>query len=291
MAGQKKFLLVSRVGPKSLHHRWLDDTADRNFDVFLSSYSGSVDHLAQHGVQTEHRVGYKVEGYDGFLKDHAALWSSYDHICFMDEDIDVDVASLNEMFGLCAQYNLKIAQPSLTHDSHFSYAALLHQNPWKLRYVNFIEMMCPVFRVDILAQIAPLYRMGYESGIDLIWCNAVFENETDFAVLDSVQICHTEPVGGQKSANGFAGSKSYEDNIHAVLAQFKLPWFGCVPYAAVDRSGTIVRSRLRLKLAALALAPCVFYRRPFAPRLRLFLVHLKHLQFSQPKNQSVQLPD
>jgi hypothetical protein len=290
MTGRKSFLLVSRVGAKSLHHNWLDDITDRNFDVFLSSYDGNLGDFNQEGVQTEHRPGYKIKGYNGFLNDHVALWSGYDYVCFMDEDIDVDVASLNKMFRLSAKYNLKIAQPSLTHDSYFSYASLLHQRPWKLRYVNFIEMMCPVFRVDVLAQIAPLYGLGYEVGIDLIWCNLVFNSETDFAVLDSVQIRHTEPVGTQKKTNGFPDGKSYEDDMNASLAQFNLPRFRCIPYAAVDHLDTTVHSRTRLKLAALALAPSVFYKRPVGLRLRCFLAHLYHLQFLKAENQNFQMP-
>jgi hypothetical protein len=290
MTGRKSFLLVSRVGAKSLHYCWLNDKTDRNFDVFLSSYDGTLGDLNQEGVRTERRPGHKIKGYNGFLNDYVALWSDYDYVCFMDEDIDVDVASLNKMFRLSAKYNLKIAQPSLTHDSYFSYAALLHQRPWTLRYVNYIEMMCPVFRVDVLAQIAPLYGLGYEVGIDLIWCNLVFNAETDFAILDSVQIRHTEPVGAKKTTNGFPDGKSYEDDIHASLALFNLPWLRCVPYAAIDHLGAIVHSPTRLKLAALALAPSVFYKRPVRPRLRNFLVHLYHLQFFKAENQSVQLP-
>lgn len=285
----RKFLLISRIGKKSLHSKWLTTGQERNFDVVLSSYDPSLEKIEAKGVRFEYRPGHKVKGFDSFLSQCSDIWGAYDYICLMDEDLDVDASTLNRMFDLSAAYDLKISQPSLTHDSHFTYAALLHQPQWTLRFVNFIEMMCPVFRKDTLAQIAPLYAMGYESGIDLIWCNAAFEGERCFAVLDAAQIRHTEPIGQQKAANGFVGEKCYEDDIFDILSKFDLPWLSCVPYAAIDRAGQIVRSKPRFILAALALLPAVFLKRPYTSRLRSILVHLKHLQFRRARNIVVKL--
>jgi len=48
---------------------------------------------------------------------------------------------------------------------------------FKLRHMTFIEMMAPVFRRDVLQQVRPLFELGFESGIDLIWCNQCFETQ------------------------------------------------------------------------------------------------------------------
>ncbi|WP_156771395.1 hypothetical protein [Labrys sp. WJW] len=286
----RKYLLVARIGPKSLHAKWLAAGVDRNYDVFLSSYEPNSPAIQEDGVYFERRLGRKVAGYDGFLRENAKLISRYKYICFLDEDIEASPASINGIFSRCDQHNLKIAQPALTWDSHFTYACLLRQRRYALRYVNFVEMMCPVFRRDILERIAPLYALGYESGIDLIWCNLVAESPRDFAVIDEFPVRHTEPVGGNKSANGFADGRLYEDDIHAILAQFRLPWLRATPFSAVGRSGRESSGRKSLLPWALVLLAAAPLRRPMAGRLRAILVHWRHLWLGAAGNMRTKFP-
>ncbi len=283
-----RYLLVSRIGRKSLHQRWLQ--GPRAFDVFLSAYDTALPPVSGSGVRFEHRPGYKVAGYDGFLREHRDLWRRYDYICLFDEDLDADTETLNRMFALCEKYRLKIAQPALTWDSHFTYAGLLRQPAFVLRHVNYIEMMCPVFRKDALEAIAPLYGLGYESGIDLIWCNLVYEQPTDFAVLDSTPVRHTEPVGNNKAANGFIAGRLYEDDISAVLTRFGLPWLSCTPYIGISPSGDQTHSRLAFLRAALPLAIVPPRHPPLAKRVRMVLDHLRHIIFRPARNIRVDMP-
>ncbi|MBP0580901.1 hypothetical protein J8I29_16355 [Labrys sp. LIt4] len=273
----RKYLLVARIGPKSLHAQWLAAGVERNYDVFLSSYDTNLPEIREDGVYLEYRGGSKVAGYAGFLREHADFLARYKYICFFDDDIEASPACINGIFSRCDEYNLKIAQPALTWDSHFTYACLLQQKRYALRYVNFVEMMCPVFRHDILERIAPLYALGYESGIDLIWCNLVAEDPRDFAVIDEFPVRHTEPVGGNKSANGFADGRLYEDDIHAILALFRVPWLRATPFSAIGRSGRVTKGRTSLLLGALILLAAAPLRRPVTGRLRAILVHWRHL--------------
>lgn len=277
MSASPRFLLVTRAGKASLHGNWLGQSEPRGFDVYLSAYDPAVAPVSGPGVFFEHRPGYKVEGYSGFLRDHAALWQSYDHVCFWDEDLDASAETLRAMFEICAAHRLKIAQPALTADSHYTYAAFLRQPAWTLRHVNFIEMMCPVFRTDILDAIAPLYHSKYESGIDLVWCHHVGTDPTDFAVIDATPVRHTEPVGGKMTDNGFVQTSGYTPTIYEVMRRFNVPWSGCVALSGVTRSGKTVQSPALLFLAALTILRAVPLQRPMAGRLRAVLVHFKHL--------------
>ncbi|WP_428410150.1 hypothetical protein [Hyphococcus sp.] len=287
---QKQYLMVSRIGKKSLHDRWLCPAAERAYDVALSSYDETVPEAGGEGVFFEYRPGRKVEGYDGFLRDRRSLWTGYKYICFFDEDLETDADNLNRMFDLCASHDLKIAQPALTHDSYFTYGALLQQPEWSLRYVNFVEMMCPVFRADILGRAAPLYSLGYESGIDLIWCNLVAEGPNDFAVLDGAPVRHTEPVGGNKSANGFKNGRIYEDDIYDILERFNLPWLSCVPYEAQALNDKTTQSKLRFLAAAFNTLPAAAKRESSLQRLRAILVHLRHIAIRPARNIKVEWP-
>ncbi|MFM9976645.1 MAG: DUF707 domain-containing protein [Sphingomonadaceae bacterium] len=286
----RRYLLIARVGGQSLHAEWLAPRAARGFDVLLSSYDRAVADPQQPGVTLEFRPGSKVAGYAALLAAHADLIAGYDYVALFDDDLSIDAAELTRMFEIADAYHLKIAQPALSHDSHFTYAALLANSAFRLRYVNYIEMMCPVFRSDILAAVRPLYAMGYESGIDLIWCNLVATTDRDFAVIDDVVVRHTRTVGTSKAANGFTGGKRYEDDIHAILARFGLPWLSCVPFAGVRRDGTVTHSRWAFGLNALRLAAVVPKATGAKLRARSVAVYWKHLVFRKPRNIPVTFP-
>ena len=261
---QPRYLIVSRIGPDSLHPHWIAGAAQGRFDVLLSSFAPLPDLHDSPGVTVEHRPGPKVAGYSGILRDHAARLARYDYVCFMDEDLRISADQIAGCFALAADHRLKIAQPALAWGSHFSYAATLRQPQFRLRFVNFIEMCCPIFRRDVLATIAPLYHSGLESGIDLIWCNAVAEGPRDFAVIDAFPALHTRPVGGKASANGFADVHGYEAHILDALARYGLPRHRMAAYEGLRLDGRPLRGRLPLALASLS----VFGALPQQPKAR-----------------------
>lgn len=96
MKKQNEFLLVTRIGKKSLHRFWLQP--DRNFDVFFSAFDEDVEEISGDGVFFEHRPGPKVAGYGDFLADHRDLWQKYKYICLLDEDLETSAYDLNGTF-------------------------------------------------------------------------------------------------------------------------------------------------------------------------------------------------
>lgn len=274
---QSRYLLISRTGSQSLHAHWLAHAADRRFDVLLSAYSKSVMDPGLPGVTVEYRPETKVAGYAAVFAAHADLIARYDYVALFDDDLLIDSAEIMRMFEIASSQNLKIAQPALTHDSHFTFGALLRDQAFRLRYVNYIEMMCPIFRADVFQAIKPLFSLGYESGIDLIWCNLVCETPFDFAVIDDVCVKHTRPVGTSKSANGFTGDRRYEDDIYAILAHFGLPWLACVPFGGIRCNGAPEYRRFAFFFSSLKLFPAIWRNVGYRQRARALAVHWKHL--------------
>lgn len=238
----------------------------------------------------EFRPGTKVAGYRDFIDEHADLIAEYDFVALFDDDIEADAAAIARLFAVAAERGLKIAQPALSLDSYFTYACLLVHKGFQLRYLNFIEMMCPVFRSDILARLRPLLSMGYESGIDLVWCNVVGETTDDFAVVDEVVVRHGRPVGTRKSENGYAEDRTYEDDIRAVLRDFDLPWLACVPYSGIRVDGRRVTHRAGFLPAALQLMDASRRRPGFRQRVRSLAVYWAHLLRRPARNIRVSWP-
>lgn len=268
---------------------WLAPAAARGFDVLLSSYDPEMANPGLPGVFFEVRAGRKVSGYAEVLRAHETLIARYDYVALFDDDLMINAAALTRLFEIVAHHGLKIAQPALTHDSHFTYAALLQDTAFELRYVNYIEMMCPVFRKDVLPIVRPLFSLGYESGIDLIWCNLTATSPADFAVIDAIPVRHTRAVGSLKAANGFTGVKRYEDDIYAILAEFKLPWLSCVPFSGIRRSGMRAYARTAFLLSAFKLIPAIFQGPGWRMRARSFAVYVNHLLRRRPQNIQVRI--
>lgn len=260
----------------------------RQFDLFLSFYDAKATPASGDGLFYEIRPGMKVEGLSGLLAEHAASIREYTYFAIFDEDIEATTQDLNTLFQTASDHGFRICQPSLTHDSFFTYAGLLQNKAFEYRAVTFVEMMCPVFHRDMLEAISHTYTLGYESGIDLIWCNMLDPEPGDYAVIDKVAVRHTQPVGLRKADNGFS-EKQYEVDIFAIMRLYALPWLPCIPYFAVRRTGNREYNRFILFLYSVPVVSSVFKNKPYFTRLRSLLTHWKHIIFSRPKNMNIDI--
>jgi hypothetical protein len=288
---QPRALLISRVGPRSLHRHWLGDLhAPRDFDVLLSAYDPAVIAPDGEGILFEHRPGAKVAGYGALLRAHRALLARYDYVALFDDDLLIESADLARLFAIVRYYRPRIAQPALTPESYFTYAALLRHPGFLLWHISYIEMMCPIFRADVLERLIPLFELGHESGIDIIWSNLVWENPQDLAVIDAVPVVHTQRVGGRKADNGFVDGRRYEDDIAAILACFGAQWLPCLPYGGIRAGGQVVKGRGGMMPAALGLVRTVPLQRPMKMRARNLAVYWKHMLTARARNMALDWP-
>ena len=281
------YLVISRIGANSLHRSWLPQ--DGAFDVLLSCYDQAVPPECGHGTMFEYRAGAKVAGYGQVLRDYEGLIRQYRYVALFDDDLAIDATSMAQLFRIADAQGLKIAQPALDHKSYFTYACLLQHKGFTLRHVNFIEMMCPFFRSDVLLDVAFLFELGFESGIDLIWSALAHEAPQDFAVIDSVPVRHTRPVGAIKSVNGFTGDRIYETDIRAILEQFDLPWLPALPYGGLRGNGSYTRNRLALCFGASRLAAAIPIRSARF-RMRAVATYWRQLTFRRPRNVRARWP-
>jgi hypothetical protein len=287
-AETSRYLLISRIGANSLHRQWLP--ADGGFDVLLSCYAPGVEAERGDGVMFEYRPGSKVAGYGQVIRDHERLIRQYRYVALFDDDLATTAADILRLFRIAEEQRLKIAQPALEHESYFTHACLLQHKGFVLRHVNFIEMMCPIFRSDVLLELAPLFELGFESGIDLVWSALVHDAPKDFAVIDSIPVRHTRPVGVAKSVNGFVGGRVYGTDIRAVLKRFDLPWLPVLPYGGLKTNGAYSTDRLVLTLEALRLLAAVPIR---SARFRLVAMarYWRQMLRVRPHNVKAQWPE
>ncbi|SNB75081.1 hypothetical protein SAMN07250955_11287 [Arboricoccus pini] len=277
-------LVIVRAGRNSLHASWLRGNAAPDFDMLVAAYDDAAPKVEHPNVITIHQPGRKIAGLNKLFRACPSIFSDYTFIALIDDDIETDAATINELFEIGAAYQLDLWQPSLTWDSHLSYVGLLQNDRFKLRYTNFVEMMCPFFRASYLKEAAFLFDRGWETGIDLIWSRVSERPLYRSAIVDAVAVKHTRPVGTTKQQQGFAADERYDDQMAQVLDHFETDFHGLVIYAALDRRARFVQGRLRLALATAR----IFRALPLSPLntkafLKLALAAVRHTA-SRPIN-------
>lgn len=280
--------VIVRAGKQSTHTGWLQGEKPE-FDLLIVAYEALPPELIAGAKAYVLIPGNKVFGWSRFLADYPEIFSQYDQIALMDNDLVCDAREINRCFSIGRQYNLSLWQPSLSWPSHFSYGVFLHNPLYKLRYTNFIEMMCPFFSADHLEKCIPILSMGLETAIDRFWCRIRPDWRRAYAVIDAVQVEHSQPVGGKRSEQGF--TTNYQAVIDKAEAELNIYFRGPVAYAGVDRAGKIIEGRWRMALRGLATIPA-FRDSPYSFKefFRPVTDHVRHNLTRPINNEPVAIP-
>ena len=162
----QSLLIVLCAGDTSLHYHtsspWLaPHKSHRQYDVAVLYY-GEDDAMAtkyaENTVLMERMKGPKWMILRTFLKEHRALWKSYAYISFPDDDLSITPNQWNELVHTGMTYKLDVFQPAIipptTHtkvppeiEKYIKHTHLMPANGFRniLRYVNFVEIMVPIF--------------------------------------------------------------------------------------------------------------------------------------------------
>lgn len=194
----RRNLVIVRAGDSSLHEGWLPPVgAPRSWDLVVSYFGNDPDRWRREDVVRIDGKGPKWGGLHALLTGGALDWAGYDRIWMPDDDLAATPRAVERLFAIVADFDLWLAQPSLSHDSYISHSATAHHAGMVLRRTNFVEAMAPVFTPALLERILPTFRMNESGwGIDYLWQMYLDRPRRDAAIVDAVQVRHTRPVGG-----------------------------------------------------------------------------------------------
>ncbi|HET8869726.1 MAG TPA: DUF707 domain-containing protein [Aquabacterium sp.] len=195
-------LVILRAGDNSLHREWIANP-DRDFDLFISYYGKEESRYKGESEYHEMRKGPKWPCIKELLDAHPELLERYSSFWFPDDDISVSTETINRLFGLFRGFKLSLAQPALTRDSYYSWEQLLQRDDFLLRYVDFIEVMVPLFSREALKTCINTFdenRSGW--GLDWVWPKLIGNQSLrGIAVIDATPVKHTRPLGGELYKN------------------------------------------------------------------------------------------
>ena len=189
-----KNLVIVRSGDNSLHEHWLRSANTRNWDLVVNYFGDdSSKYLSPDCIRIDSK-GPKWPALCELMENNRNLWENYDYVWFPDDDLLIDGSQLNYYFDICASNDLSVSQPSLTWNSHISHMITAHNPQFFLRYTNFVEIMAPCFKTDIVSPLLTTFSENLSGwGLDHLWPRLV---DGKFAIVDAVGMCHTRPVGG-----------------------------------------------------------------------------------------------
>jgi hypothetical protein len=194
----RRFLVVARVGDRSLHRRWLSG-GERNFDLYLSYYGAEPDKFAGDAEYWRGRKGPKWTILAEHVREDAAIIEAYQAIWLPDDDLLIDANQISRMFEYFSLFGMALGQPALSHDSYYSHSVLLHDSRYLVRYTNFVEVMAPILSRESMRVLSPTFnqsRIGW--GLDYLWPYLLEKAAVTgrIGVIDAVTMVHTRPVGG-----------------------------------------------------------------------------------------------
>lgn len=219
----KPFLVIARVGDKSLHPKWLE--GNPHFDIYISYFGDEVERYKDHATYYEARKGGKWPVIAELIEREEALVGQYDAIWLPDDDLLADAATINKMFALFIGFELQYAQPALTQDSYFTYPFLLQSESNVIRYTNFVEVMAPIFSQKALSEIKDTISASPSGwGLDFLWSKMFAKaGPENVAVIDAAPVKHTRPVGGELYAkNPELSPKNDWKKVESLFAELNL---------------------------------------------------------------------
>ena len=245
----RRHLVVVRAGPGYVPADFCVDDATRTYDVIICAWHDTAGKSSSEQDRWLHYPGQKLDGYARLFRDNPGLLTRYDAIALIDDDIEASVCDINTCFETGLLHGLGVWQPSLTHDSYFTYAACLHHPAFRMRYTNFVEMMCPFFTPGLLRRALPMFELGYSVGPDLLWTRLEANNHGRAAIIDRVQVRHTREVTSALRKQTGGQHTNYDAVVTAFLTAADEQFRGVVIYGAERADGRRTVSRLGISLA------------------------------------------
>lgn len=192
--------VMSAVGKNSLHRMWTE--GDGDFDLHLIVYDDSLERFRNDAEYVTHIKGLKLKVIYKYLEANPQFKDKYDYFFFPDDDIRMDAATINALFGAMRRYGLKIAQPALRM-SYYTWQHTLYDRYCKLRYTNFVEMMVPCFSREALQKVLFTFNENETGwGTETHWPLLTNATSQDMAIIDEVSVVHTRPIqSGQEIHN------------------------------------------------------------------------------------------
>lgn len=194
-----KYLVFTSAGDNTNLHLWLE--GEKNFDLWITYYGKGDDHLKGSADYYNARKGGKYPNFYYAYQNWENLLERYEAILVMDDDIVISATDISRLFEIRNKYDLWVLQPAFSPVGKWSHPITIVRPFSLLRFTDFVENGCPLFKWEKLAEFMKVYDPNAAStgyGIDW-WYLHVLGTEIagKIAIVDAV--CCINPLDQAKS--------------------------------------------------------------------------------------------
>ncbi|MDA0346289.1 MAG: hypothetical protein O3C43_03050 [Verrucomicrobia bacterium] len=186
-----KFLVYTSAGLHSKCHSWVKGA--KHFDLWITSYADEKTGLSELADYYNERKGGKFPNLYHANKTWPEIFKKYDAIFTMDDDLEISAREISFLFRVLFEFDLDILQPAFSQYGKWSHRLTRAKLFSFLRYTNFVEITCPLFRTDKLIEFLSVFDpqlVGW--GIDHWYMQTLIGNsKTKAAVVDAVVVVNT----------------------------------------------------------------------------------------------------
>ena len=241
-------LVLVRTGRRSHHLSFAP--ADRGkvpWHCAISTYQDVPDELLEGADYVHHTPGGKWNGVFDFFKNNPEALDRYEYFWIPDDDITTGVEDVARLFERVREFDLELAQPSLTLTSRHYHHITLNNDAFTVRRTNFVELMVPVFHRDLLKKLMHMFEGNWAGlGLDMIWPNYTSDVRSAVGIVDDVVVHHHGELGtflyGNMRRAGIIPMIEYRQNARKFNIKPRIPF----AHAGVRTDGSAIRGNLKM---------------------------------------------
>jgi hypothetical protein len=164
----RNYLIYTSAGHAANVKQWSSGT-DRNYDIWVTNYTSTGSLNKKYSDFYNEGKGSKFQNLKTVFTEHRDVLSHYEAIMVADDDIIIAPGALSALFQILTDNDIWILQPAFSRFGKVSHAITGRRLSSSLRYVNFVEVTCPIFRTDKLLDFLSVYRPDLSTCFGIDW--------------------------------------------------------------------------------------------------------------------------
>ena len=150
-----RHLVYTSAGHRSNIARWL--SGPRAFDLWITHYDAGESPHRGAATHYDERRGAKFQNLHHAFQAWPEVFAGYEAVLVMDDDVLLDGADIGRLFALREAHDLWLLQPAFHPRGKVSHPITRWRPGVHLRFTSFVEVTCPLFRADRLADFMRVY--------------------------------------------------------------------------------------------------------------------------------------
>lgn len=140
------YLVYTSAGEHNRARSWVKGS--KGFDLWITSYADTDLNLQGIADYYNERKGGKFPNVRHAHKTWPRIFERYEAVFVMDDDLQISTADISHLFKTLFEFQLDILQPAFSQFGKWSHHVTRAKLFSYLRYSNFIEVTCPMFRME-----------------------------------------------------------------------------------------------------------------------------------------------